>query len=89
MDGSELARQMAALRRRRPKTCPICGTEFEAFGKQAYCTKLCANKASYRRIGRARRTQADADPARSVSGRRFIPALAYTPTKPCEREVNA
>jgi len=55
MDGSDLARQMAALRRRRPKTCPICSTAFEAFGKQNYCSKSCANKASYRRTRQVRR----------------------------------
>jgi hypothetical protein len=60
MDGSELARQMAALRRRRMKVCPICGSEFEAFGKQTYCRKLCANKASYRRVSEARRASSQA-----------------------------
>jgi hypothetical protein len=59
MDGSELARQMAALRRRRAKSCPICGVDFEAFGKQTYCSKACANKASYRRVGRVRRATAE------------------------------
>lgn len=52
---SEAARQLAALRKREIKTCPICGTEFEAFGKQEYDSKSCANKASYRRVGRKRR----------------------------------
>lgn len=58
---SEAARQLAALRKREVKVCPICGTEFEAFGKQTYDSKRCANKASYRRKGRRRPTEGGAD----------------------------
>lgn len=59
MDVSDLARQLAALRRHRQKTCPVCAAEFTAFGKQAYCSKRCANRASYRRTGRADRRKPD------------------------------
>lgn len=57
---SEAARQLAALRKREEKTCPICGTVFMAFGKQKYDTKSCANKASYQRVGRSRRPATEA-----------------------------
>jgi hypothetical protein len=67
MNASELAREMAALRRRRAKTCPICATDFEAFGKQAYCSKLCANKASYRRVRQARRPSSSEGSARPIT----------------------
>lgn len=60
MENADAARQLAALRKRRTKTCPICGTSFEAFGKQAYDSKACANKASYRRVGRKRSTSSAA-----------------------------
>jgi tRNA(Ile2) C34 agmatinyltransferase TiaS len=52
---SDAARQLAALRKTKEKTCPICGTVFMAYGKQEYDKKACANKASYRRVGRAPR----------------------------------
>jgi tRNA(Ile2) C34 agmatinyltransferase TiaS len=49
---SEAARQLAALRKRKERICPVCGTMFDAFGKQKYDRKACANKASYRKVGR-------------------------------------
>jgi tRNA(Ile2) C34 agmatinyltransferase TiaS len=57
MENSEVARQLAALRKRREKTCPVCGRTFEAFGKQEYDTKACANRASYARHAEKRRAE--------------------------------
>jgi hypothetical protein len=42
---SEAARQLASMRRKRTKTCPVCGTVFEAYGKQLYDKDACAKKA--------------------------------------------
>ena len=57
MDESKLGRDLAALRKIREKTCPVCGTVFQAFAKQAYDTKLCANRASYARHAEKRRAE--------------------------------
>ena len=57
MDERQLGRELAALRKTREKTCPICGTIFQAFAKQAYDTKLCANRASYARHAEKRRAE--------------------------------
>jgi tRNA(Ile2) C34 agmatinyltransferase TiaS len=57
MDESLIGRQLAALRKTREKTCPICGTVFQAFAKQTYDTKLCANRASYARHAEKRRAE--------------------------------
>jgi hypothetical protein len=64
MDTSTAARQLAAQRKTREKTCPVCGAVFEAFGRREYDTKACANKASYRRVGRKRRSQRATGPTR-------------------------
>lgn len=57
MEASQSGRQLAAMRKIREKTCPVCGTVFQAFAKQAYDTKLCANKASYARHIEKRRAE--------------------------------
>ena len=57
MDGSRAGRHLASLRKIREKTCPVCGTVFEAFAKQAYDSKLCANRASYARHAEKRRAE--------------------------------
>src|SRR6266540_1757491 len=50
VDRSEIARLLAAGRKRRQITCAVCGAKVEGFGKQRYCSKKCANKASYHRV---------------------------------------
>jgi tRNA(Ile2) C34 agmatinyltransferase TiaS len=55
MENSEAARQLASLRQTREKTCPVCGTKFQAFAKQRYDSKRCANRADYARHAEARR----------------------------------
>lgn len=57
MDDSEVGRRLASLRKTREKTCPVCGTVFQAFAKQTYDTKLCANRASYARHAEKRRAE--------------------------------
>lgn len=57
MDSTTPGRELAAMRKTREKTCPICGTVFQAFAKQTYDTKLCANKASYARHAEKRRAE--------------------------------
>jgi tRNA(Ile2) C34 agmatinyltransferase TiaS len=57
MESSNIGRSLAALRKTREKTCPICGKVFEAFAKQAYDSKGCANKASYARHIEKRRAE--------------------------------
>ena len=51
-----IGHQLAALRRTRAKL-PVCGTVFQAFAKQTYDTKLCANRASYARHAEKRRAE--------------------------------
>ena len=31
------------------RVCPVCGKQFEGWGKQKYDSKLCSNKAAYDR----------------------------------------
>jgi len=57
MESSSIGRSLAALRKTREKTCPVCGKVFEAFAKQAYDSKSCANKASYARHAEKRRAE--------------------------------
>ena len=57
MESSEAARALAALRQTREKTCPICGTVFLAYGKQAYDSRNCSNRASYARHAEKRRAE--------------------------------
>ena len=57
MDDSRAGRHLASLRKTRVKTCPVCGTVFEAFAKQTYDSKLCANRASYARHAEKRRAE--------------------------------
>ena len=57
MESSEAARALAALRKTREKTCPVCGTVFQAFAKQAYDSRRCSNIASYRRHAEKRRAE--------------------------------
>jgi hypothetical protein len=65
MDDSRAGRHLASLRKTREKTCPVCGTVFEAFAKQAYDSKLCANRASYARHAEKRRAEKRAEYRRS------------------------
>lgn len=65
---SDAARMLAGLRRRETKTCPVCGSEFVGFVRQVYDSKLCANKASYRRHGRKDRRPTTTAGARKGDG---------------------
>jgi hypothetical protein len=65
MDDSRAGRHLASLRKTREKTCPVCGTVFEAFAKQTYDSKLCANRASYARHAEKRRAEKRAEYRRS------------------------
>jgi predicted amidophosphoribosyltransferase len=31
------------------RVCPVCNKKFEGWGKQRFCSKLCANKEAYAR----------------------------------------
>jgi endogenous inhibitor of DNA gyrase (YacG/DUF329 family) len=48
-DASEFARQLAARRRPKRVTCPICGTEVVGLGRRTYCGDRCAKLAWWRR----------------------------------------
>jgi hypothetical protein len=37
------------------RVCLVCKKKFEGWGKQEYCSKLCANRASYQRNAEERR----------------------------------
>jgi hypothetical protein len=80
MISTEQARAIAAMRRVRSKTCPICGVTFEAVGKQRFDSKACANKASYRRVGRKGRHPAiptqEPTAAHPVAARSYDLAIA-------------
>ncbi len=41
LTASELARALAAQRRRLPKTCAVCGREFVGMTKSRYCSNAC------------------------------------------------
>lgn len=80
MISTEQARAIAAMRKVRAKTCPVCGVTFQAVGKQRFDSKACANKASYRRVGRTGRggtapTQ-DRAAAHPVAARSYDLAIA-------------
>ena len=57
METTRAGRHLASLRRTRVKTCPVCGVEFEAFGKRTYDSIRCANRASYARHAEKRREE--------------------------------
>jgi endogenous inhibitor of DNA gyrase (YacG/DUF329 family) len=44
-----LGRLLVSLRRRRPKTCAVCGSQFEGLNFQLYCSKRCQRRATVRR----------------------------------------
>ena len=48
-DARELARQLAARRRPKQVTCPICGTQVVGIGRRTYCRDRCAKLAWWRR----------------------------------------
>ena len=48
-DTSELARQLAARRKPKQVTCPICGTQVVGIGRRTYCGARCAKLAWWRR----------------------------------------
>lgn len=43
------ARELAAQRQEVERTCPVCGTVFEALGRGVYCSDPCKGKAAYER----------------------------------------
>ena len=49
MDPSELARLLAARRKPKPITCPICGTQAVGVGRRTYCSVRCVKRAWWRR----------------------------------------
>jgi hypothetical protein len=49
LDPSELARQLAARRRPKEVTCPICGTRAVGVGRRLYCSAQCAKRAWWHR----------------------------------------
>src|SRR5262249_41066982 len=49
LDSSELARQLAARRKRKQVICPICGTVVVGVGRRTYCSEQCAKLAWWRR----------------------------------------
>jgi hypothetical protein len=55
---SDIGRALAAMRQRRKRTCPICGTAFEAYGRQIYDKPACAKKA-WRLREKAKRGESD------------------------------
>ena len=52
---TEIARAIAARRRREQRTCVVCGTRFEGTVRAQYCSRACASKADYQRHIDARR----------------------------------
>jgi len=45
----EIARALAARRRREERTCAVCGTTFVGTVRARYCSRACASKADYQR----------------------------------------
>ncbi len=52
VNGSDSARALAALRRIRQLTCPVCQRAFEGLGRRTYCSPACRTRA-YRSRTRA------------------------------------
>ena len=48
-DASELARRLAARRKPKQVTCPICSTQVVGIGRRTYCSDRCAKLAWWRR----------------------------------------
>jgi hypothetical protein len=48
IDPSELARQLAARRKPKPVTCPVCATQAVGVGRRTYCSPRCAKRAWWR-----------------------------------------
>ncbi len=48
-DASELARQLAARRKPKHVTCPICATQVVGVGRRTYCSDRCSKLAWWRR----------------------------------------
>jgi hypothetical protein len=46
MEASELARLLAARRKRHPRVCPECGRAFEGLAVQRFCSGVCRHRAS-------------------------------------------
>ena len=60
-NASEHARALAARRRKAPGRCVVCGKEFVATSRRAYCSKNCKNHAEYERRN-ARRQREEHQP---------------------------
>jgi hypothetical protein len=57
MDASEASRLLAARRRRQPRACAVCGTEFSALTWGLYCSPRCTQRAAYWRYPDERRAR--------------------------------
>jgi endogenous inhibitor of DNA gyrase (YacG/DUF329 family) len=62
LDTSELARQLAARRKPKQVTCPVCGAEAVGLGRRKYCSERCAKLAWWRRH-RSKASEASLDAA--------------------------
>jgi predicted nucleic acid-binding Zn ribbon protein len=49
MKEQNIGAQLAAMRKPKNKSCPVCGTEFITVGRRIYCSSACRCKAYYRR----------------------------------------
>jgi len=55
MEAAELARRLAALRKRRPKVCLECGRAFEGLAVQRFCCQRCRQRANFKAYYRRHR----------------------------------
>ena len=67
MDASELARLLAARRKPKAVTCPICGTQTVGVGRRTYCSVQCVKRAWWRRH-RGKAPDSVRDAAASLEG---------------------
>jgi len=49
MKQQSIGAQLAAMRKPKNKSCPICGNKFTTIGRRIYCSSACRCKAYYRR----------------------------------------
>jgi len=54
---SEIARALAARRRRVSRICVVCGTEFVGTVRALYCSRACASRANYAKHAERRRAE--------------------------------
>src|SRR3954449_5923410 len=76
----DIARALAARRRREERACVVCGTPFVGTVRARYCSRACAARADYERHGDQRRAAHRARYQERRAGEPDAPATPDAPT---------